>query len=56
MRNIKTHKGQKRTYLKPKIKRIRLDNEISMAMMSDPLGNPQESIKPDHFGFNPFKI
>jgi hypothetical protein len=33
-----THK--KKTYLKPKIQRIKIDKNISMVMMSSPPGDP----------------
>ena len=41
----------------PEIKVIKLDNEISLVMMSsNPGGDPDESISPDHFNLNPFKL
>ena len=47
---------QKRAYSKPQIERIKLDNEISMVMMSPPGDPPSGSINPDHFSINPFKL
>jgi secreted Zn-dependent insulinase-like peptidase len=56
MKIIKKSKNiKKRTYSKPQIERIKLDNEISMVMMSPP-GDPNGSIQPEHFSINPFKI
>ncbi|NTW32069.1 MAG: hypothetical protein HGB12_05515 [Bacteroidetes bacterium] len=55
MKKTEKYNKQKRTYNKPEIKIIKIDNEISMVMMS-PLGNPNESIDPGHFCLNPFKI
>lgn len=56
MKNIqKKNNSKRRNYSKPSVKRIRLDNEISMVMMSPP-PDPRESIQPDHFSVNPFKI
>jgi hypothetical protein len=49
------HKKQKRNYAKPQIERIKLDNEISMVMMSPP-PDPDGSIQPEHFSVNPFKM
>jgi len=48
-------KKQKRDYARPQIERIKLDNEISVFMVSEPPGDPGESIQPEHFSFNPFK-
>ncbi len=45
---------QKRTYAKPQAERIKLDNEVSMVMMSPP-GDKDESMSTDHFSINPFK-
>jgi hypothetical protein len=51
------NKNQKRNYTKPQINRIKLDNEISVFMVSSPTppGDPPMSIQPD-FSINPFKI
>jgi hypothetical protein len=56
MKTIKKSKNiKKRTYSKPQVERIKLDNEISMVMMSPPL-DPDGSIQPEHFSVNPFKM
>jgi secreted Zn-dependent insulinase-like peptidase len=56
MKTIKITKNiKKRTYSKPQIERIKLDNEISMVMMSPP-GDPDGSIQTEHFSINPFKM
>ena len=47
---------KKRKYSKPQIERIKLDNEISMVMMSGPPVDPEGSIQTEHFSFNPFKM
>jgi len=49
---------KKHTYSKPKIERIKLDNEISIFMVSVlPSGDsPNESIQSEHFSENPFKM
>jgi hypothetical protein len=53
--NIKTE--EKRKYMPPEIKVIKIDNEISLVMMSsNPGGDPDESIQADHFNLNPFKM
>ncbi|MFA5781194.1 MAG: hypothetical protein WC868_02875 [Bacteroidales bacterium] len=51
------NKKQKRNYAKPQIERIKLDNEISVFMASEPNppGDPTGSIQPDNFSINPFK-
>ena len=49
----------KKTYNRPEINKIKIDNEISLIMMSGagPGGDPEEnSINPDNFNFNPFKL
>ena len=49
-------KFKKRTYITPQIERVKLDNEISLILVSgteDP-GDPQSSIAPEYFN-NPFK-
>jgi hypothetical protein len=52
---IKTEK--KRNYMPPEIKVIKIDNEISLVMMSsNPGGDPDESIQKDYFNLNPFKM
>jgi len=49
---------EKREYLPPKITEIKIDKDISLVMMSaNPGGDPPEdSMQPDHFNLNPFKI
>lgn len=44
----------KRTYSTPQIERIKLDNEISLALESDPAEGPGESFAPDYFREDPF--
>ncbi|NTW32315.1 MAG: hypothetical protein HGB12_06785 [Bacteroidetes bacterium] len=53
---IKLQNTEKRTYSKPQIERVKIDNEISMVMMSPPPLDPGGSIDPVHFSFNPFKL
>ena len=47
----------KRKYINPEIELIRLDNEISLALESDPMGGPDETflMKPDFIQNDPFK-
>jgi hypothetical protein len=47
----------KRTYLAPQIERIKLDNEISLALESTPPEGPGEptSQAPEYFNNDPFK-
>ena len=47
----------KKTYKAPKIERIRLDNEISLALESTPPTGPGEptSQAPEYFNNDPFK-
>ena len=45
----------KRVYTKPLVECIKLDNEISMVMMSPPL-DPVGFVQPEHFDNNPFKM
>ena len=54
--SIKTIRNGKRTYVKPRIERIVLDNEISMVMQSDAPPDPGGSLQPEHFSINPFKL
>lgn len=57
MNNIKKYsRKKKRSYLKPIVECIKLDNEISMVMMSDPPPDPTGDIVPEHFSVNPFKF
>ena len=47
----------KRTYSSPEISVIKIDNEISIFMTSaNPMHDPDESIQPDNFSINPFKL
>ena len=46
----------KRKYNRPEINLIKMDNDISVLMASaNPVHDPDESIQPEHFSFNPFK-
>jgi hypothetical protein len=50
------YKKQKRNYAKPQVEQIKLDNEISVFMVSpNPPGDPV-SLPTDHFSINPFKL
>jgi hypothetical protein len=48
-------KKEKRTYNSPKIDRIRLDNEISLALESAPPSDEGQNITPEYFNNDPFK-
>jgi len=51
------YKKQKRNYAKPQIERIKLDNEISVFMVTSPTPPVDPvSLPSDHFSFNPFKL
>ena len=47
---------QKKSYCIPAIKRIKLDKEISLVLLSEPPVGPNESIfkAPEYFNLNPF--
>ena len=47
----------KRTYRAPQIEQIKSDNEISLALESDPPTGPVESslLSPEYFNNDPFK-
>jgi hypothetical protein len=49
----------KRVYSQPEIMRVELDNEISLALESNPAIGPNEVIvmnnAPDYFNIDPFK-
>ena len=47
----------KKAYRKPQIERIKLDNEISLALESSPPTGPGESLSkaPEYFNNDPFK-
>jgi len=52
-----TENKKKKRYSRPGITKIKIDNEISLVMMSaNPDGDPQESINPGNFILNPFKL
>ena len=53
----KIENGPKRTYVKPLIERMILDNEISLILESDPPGGPFEltSTTHDQSAYDPFK-
>jgi hypothetical protein len=54
-KDLKNKKNRKRAYTRPSVDHIRVDNEISMVMMTPP-DDPDDSINPDHFGINPFRL
>ena len=47
----------KRIYSQPEITRVKLDNEITLALESNPATGPDEVINrtPDYFNSDPFK-
>jgi len=53
------NKTAKRSYVVPKVERIKLDNEISLILESDPAAGPGETLglnAPEYFNNNPFKM
>lgn len=57
---LKNNNSEKRVYSTPVFKRIKLDNEISLILASEPPAGPGEpgyigSISPDSFNSDPFK-
>ena len=46
---------KKRTYIKPELKKIQIDNQISMVMMSAP-GDPETNNQIKESVNNPYKI
>ena len=50
--------NQKRAYFAPQIKQIKLDNEISLVLESEPPLGPGESLlkAPEYFNNDPFKL
>jgi len=48
-------KTEKRVYCTPQIDKIKLDNEISLVLMSDPDEPGLSSISPEYFNNDPFK-
>ena len=55
--NTKNEVAKKRTYTAPNIERIKLDNEISLALESTPPIGPGWESKnaPEYFNNDPFK-
>jgi hypothetical protein len=55
--NIQIENKQKRMYNAPQIGRIKLDNEISLALESEPPTYESSSLikAPEYFNNNPFK-
>ena len=55
--NTKIENTAKRSYKLPQIERIKLDNEISLAMESNPPSGPGELLGniPEHLNNDPFK-
>jgi len=48
----------KKTYIKPRVELIKLDNEISLALQSTPPEGPGEgtgALSPEYFKNDPFK-
>lgn len=57
MDNTKNKPKEKRKYSPPEITAIKIDNEISLVMMSaNPGDDPPEESMPDNYNFNPYKI
>ena len=54
MNTSKQKNIKKRSYSKPAVERIKLDNEISIFMISPP-PDPGGKLETDHFSLNPFK-
>ena len=57
--NDLNNKSEKKVYSKPELKTIRIDNQISMVMMSDvnPEGDPEKAENIQHLNVKyPFKI
>ncbi len=51
-------KTAKRSYIAPTVERIKLDNEISLELTSDPAFGPGEALglnAPEYFNNDPFK-
>ena len=51
--------NEKPTYCTPQIERVKLDNEISLVLVSgnpgDPYGSVMNSASPEYFNINPIK-
>jgi hypothetical protein len=54
---MKKSKIEKRTYIVPALKQIQLDNEISLALESNPPFGPDETMNkaPQYFSVEPYK-
>jgi len=54
---MKTIFQPKRKYVTPMIERVKLDNEISLVLESDPPTGPNQGslMAPEHFNYDPFK-
>ena len=54
---MKTTNNNKRIYTAPVIEQVKLDNEISLILESDPPKLPNEGslMAPEHFNNDPFK-
>ena len=54
---MNTTDNTKRPYISPTIERVGLDNEISLALESDPPSGPDETSLngPEYFNNDPFK-
>ena len=53
--NIHNTKNTKRTYCSPNLEFIKLDNEISLVLVSGDPGDPYSSIVPEYFNSQPFR-
>jgi hypothetical protein len=54
--NTVNDKSYKKIYSQPQIECIKLDNEIALALESDPAGGPGEGyLAPEYFRQEPFK-
>ena len=56
--NIMNTISNKQTYSSPQIEQIKLDNEISLILVSgtDDPGDPISSLTPEYFNNEPFKV
>jgi len=53
--NTKNVMFERQPYSAPQIERIKLDNEISLALESIPPFDPEASLAPEYFNNDPFK-
>lgn len=55
--NVSIEPNKKRSYFQPQIVRVELDNEISLALQSEPPVGPEESFNsgPKYLNNNPFR-